>query len=203
MKNLFFLKKFLIHNELDKAIGTAMSIEGQISREEARVLYNLAEKVQQKNVIVEIESYQGRSTVILALGSKLGGKNRVYSIDPHLDFHDIRGAFFTSKDMSALYSNLTKSSVGDTVGVITLKSQKAAGAWEERNIGLLWIDGDHRYTSVRADFEAWSVFVVKGGIIAFHDIDLPDINLLINELVKSKQLEQIGEIGAMSWFKKI
>ena len=37
-------------------------------------------------------------------------------------------------------------------------------------IDLLFIDGDHRYESVRKDFEMYSPLVRKGGIIAFHDI---------------------------------
>lgn len=36
-------------------------------------------------------------------------------------------------------------------------------------IHLLFIDGDHRYTGVRADIAGWAPKVVSGGIIAFHD----------------------------------
>lgn len=37
-------------------------------------------------------------------------------------------------------------------------------------IDFLFIDGDHRYEGVRADFELYSPLVRPGGIIAFHDI---------------------------------
>lgn len=39
-----------------------------------------------------------------------------------------------------------------------------------RSIDVLFIDGDHRYEGVRADFEAYSPFVRPGGLIALHDI---------------------------------
>lgn len=37
-------------------------------------------------------------------------------------------------------------------------------------IDFLFIDGDHSYEGVKADYEKYSPFVRKGGLIAFHDI---------------------------------
>jgi predicted O-methyltransferase YrrM len=37
-------------------------------------------------------------------------------------------------------------------------------------LDFLFIDGDHSYNGVKQDFEMYSRFVRKGGIIAFHDI---------------------------------
>jgi predicted O-methyltransferase YrrM len=42
-----------------------------------------------------------------------------------------------------------------------------------RPLDLLFIDGDHSYAGVRADFEAYSSLVRPGGLIGFHDI-VPD-----------------------------
>jgi predicted O-methyltransferase YrrM len=39
-----------------------------------------------------------------------------------------------------------------------------------RKLDLLFIDGDHTYAGVRADFEMYSPLVRPGGIVAFHDI---------------------------------
>jgi len=36
-------------------------------------------------------------------------------------------------------------------------------------IGMLFIDGDHRYDSVKLDYEIWIDKVVLGGSISFHD----------------------------------
>ena len=40
----------------------------------------------------------------------------------------------------------------------------------ENKLDLLFIDGNHTYNSVQADFEMYSGLVRKGGIISFHDI---------------------------------
>ena len=36
-------------------------------------------------------------------------------------------------------------------------------------IDFLFIDGDHSYNACLKDWQEWSVFVKKGGILAFHD----------------------------------
>ena len=39
-----------------------------------------------------------------------------------------------------------------------------------RQLDLLFVDGDHSYAGVRADFEMYAPLVRPGGVIAFHDI---------------------------------
>jgi hypothetical protein len=50
---------------------------------------------------------------------------------------------------------------------------------------LIFIDANHEYEFVKKDFENFSPFLEKGGVIAFHDVDCPDwrgINQFWNEL---------------------
>jgi predicted O-methyltransferase YrrM len=45
----------------------------------------------------------------------------------------------------------------------------------ERQIDLLFIDGDHSYAAVRSDYEMYHPLVAEDGMIAFHDIvEIPD-----------------------------
>ncbi len=48
-------------------------------------------------------------------------------------------------------------------------------------LDFAFIDGDHRYDGVRADFEQYGPLVRPGGVIAFHDVlprsDLPEIEV--------------------------
>jgi predicted O-methyltransferase YrrM len=41
-----------------------------------------------------------------------------------------------------------------------------------RKVDLLFIDGDHSYAGVKSDFEMYSEFVDRDGLIAFHDIQM-------------------------------
>jgi predicted O-methyltransferase YrrM len=57
---------------------------------------------------------------------------------------------------------------GDSHSKETLhKLEKILGG---QQIDFLFIDGDHRYEGVRADFESYSRLVRPGGLIALHDI---------------------------------
>jgi predicted O-methyltransferase YrrM len=39
------------------------------------------------------------------------------------------------------------------------------------SVDLLFLDGDHSYDGVRADFENYAPLVRPGGLIAFHDVE--------------------------------
>lgn len=185
------------------AVDVVMSVEGQISRSEARVLIQLAGMVSPNDVIVELGTYRGRSAVALARGSQLGNGNRVYAIDPHLAFQGVRGGHFGPEDMVALYDNLVRSQVASRVAVVCLPSVVVGKAWPDQNVGLLWIDGDHRYDFVRADFEAWFPHVTNGGVVAFHDSDALGVKQLLGEIGQAGELKIVDKVRLLTWFKKL
>ena len=185
---------------LEKYVDIAMSAEGQISRAEAKALIELASHVPRGTVIVEIGTFRGRSTTAVALGAILGNGNRVYSVDPHVEFQGVFGGHFGPSDQAELYKNLVKAKVGHVVAVVSLPSQAVARAWNAKNVGLLWIDGDHRYAAVSADYHCWSPFVVPNGLIAFHDQSAPGVKQLLAEVVEKRRLQPAGTVEALSWF---
>lgn len=187
---------------LKAKINQIMSIEGQITKAEAEKLFELAGMTGAGKVIIEIGSYRGRSTAALALGSLSGNKNLVYAVDPHAEFVGVLGGEFGPADRAALYKNLTKIGVGHVVAVVSLSSEQAARCWMKKNIGLLWLDGDHSYEGVRSDYEVWIPFLADDGIIAFHDSQVAGVRQLIDELIAQNSIKLIGEIESLSWFRK-
>jgi hypothetical protein len=110
------------------------------------------------------------------------------------------GGHFGPNDQAELYRNLVQAGVGHVVAVVSLSSQAVAQAWTQKNVGLLWIDGDHRYGAVSADYSCWSRFVVQDGLVAFHDQSVPGVRQLIGELVGDGQLVPAGNVESLSWF---
>lgn len=143
-------------------------VEGQISPSEMYFLYQLSQEISNDSVIVEIGAYRGKSTLCLALGSFNGNKSQIYSIDPHEFFTGVMGGKFGPDDVQALYENLAQFPVGNLVFVICLTSKQVAPTWN-KNIGLLWIDGDHKHQSVVDDFRGFKPFLKNTSLIAFHD----------------------------------
>lgn len=154
-------------------IAHVMAIKGQIRRDEACCLYELARKAKGGGVIVEIGSYRGLSTAALARGSLQGAGTPVYAIDPHehVDRNAQTGEVvwrYDSRDQRAFLKNMWLAGVAQIVRPICLLSGEAVAGWN-KPISLLWIDGNHEYQAARKDFEMWERFLVLGGILAFHD----------------------------------
>ncbi len=59
--------------------------------------------------------------------------------------------------------------------------EKVKELFEHRPLDFIFIDGDHTYKGVKADFHQYGPLVRPGGLIGFHDIlpraDLPDIEV--------------------------
>jgi hypothetical protein len=97
---------------------------------------------------------------------------------------------------------VTRAGVGDQVALVGISSSSAARAWRESDVGLLFLDGDHRYESVRADFEAWSAHLVPRAVIAFDDCDFIDVARLVEELEGDGRMRSLGSAGKMRWFER-
>jgi MMP 1-O-methyltransferase len=148
-----------------KELEAVYTLAGMLTFDEVDCLYNLGQSNQGAGVIVEIGSWQGKSTIALALGAAKAHREKIYAIDPHAVqpeegyLEDTRSAFVT---------NIKQARVDGQVIPMVMTSKEAAREWRQP-IRLLWIDGDHRYESVKQDFLLWEPFVVNGGIIAMHD----------------------------------
>jgi len=124
---------------------------------EIEILYNTA-KARRPEVIVEIGSWDGCSTIALGLVAKdCGGK--VYAIDPKA---------------TVLFSeNMKHFGLEDIVVPITGFSPWIKGIPER--INYLFIDGDHSTKSVLLDYSYWIHFLKKNDIVAFHDITFDSV----------------------------
>jgi predicted O-methyltransferase YrrM len=153
------------------AIKIAESIEGWLTPFEAELLYNLAREATTEGVILEIGSWKGRSTVLLAAGSKAGKGDLVYAVDHHRGSAEHSTPLGKVNTEVEFRTNLERASCSETVVPLVMSSREAARLWSKRPapIRLLWIDGAHDYSSVIEDIDLWNPFLVNRGAIAFHD----------------------------------
>jgi predicted O-methyltransferase YrrM len=69
-------------------------------------------------------------------------------------------------------------------------------------IDFLFIDGDHSLISVLVDYHFFNFFTRKGGIIAFHDCNLPEVQQAIELILKRDNLKEVAKIDRIWIYEK-
>jgi hypothetical protein len=147
-------------------LKAAGKIDGWLTVPEASALYELAHDAQ--GPIVEIGSWHGRSTAVLALASMEGNYQPVYAIDPFSPvLQTITGEVTQASSPELLRANLDGAGVNGLVHIVA-KNSKDAIAEVPDQIGVLFVDGAHDYESVKRDL-AYLSKVQIGGYVAIHD----------------------------------
>ena len=132
---------------------------------EVDCLYHLGQFNQREGAIVEIGSWKGKSTIALALGAAKIHQEKICAIDPHKILPEEK--YFEDTE-AEFFANIKHAGIDSQVAPLIMTSEEAARGWT-KPIRLLWIDGNHRYESIKLDFALWEPHVVEGGILAMHD----------------------------------
>jgi predicted O-methyltransferase YrrM len=149
---------------INLALERMNAIEGWLTEPEARLLYWHAEKAT-KWPIVEVGSYLGRSTVVLATAAAACCVP-VIAIDPHegeLGRLDVRGPTFEQFRDNLFYS-------GCHTHVVPMVQRACDVVWAHP-ISMLFVDALHDYESVKADAEHFIPALIVDAPVVFHDYD--------------------------------
>lgn len=155
----------------DEVLQSVDAVDGWMSSDQAEALYTAAAACHSGDQIVEIGSFRGRSTIVLASAAAPGVS--VVAIDPHAGNdrgpNELDGyASEASEDHEVFNRNLETAGVTTRVRHVREMSDRAHGA-VEGEIAVLYIDGAHRYAPARLDIEQWGARVRSGGTLLIHD----------------------------------
>ena len=146
-------------------------VEGWLTDAQAARLARSAGALGAGSRVVEIGSFRGRSTIVLARAAPDDAE--VVAIDPHLGSD--RGPQeiaaqpeLGEDDLHAFRANLERAGVAARVRHVRALSQEALGEVEGA-IDLLYVDGAHRYGPARDDIVRWGDRVSPGGRLLVHD----------------------------------
>ena len=165
------------------ALAVAAACKGFLDPDEGRRLYELARDHVHLGPIIEIGSYCGKSTVYLGSGARSGG-GKLICVDHHRgNEENQRGELYHDPEvydaaaerldsLPFLRETLRKADLEDVAVLLITKSATAASLWQIP-AGMVFIDGGHTQIAADTDYECWAPKVVKGGILAIHDL-FPD-----------------------------
>lgn len=173
------------------------TIEGWLQEDEADLLIAISHKalieLPQPFAIVEVGSYCGRSTVVLAsVVQAICPDVKVYAIDPHegkVGAQD-QDLFDTHPTKEKFQQNIANAGLTSIVELIPQCSFEVA--WE-KPISLILIDGLHDYANVSRDFLHFEPWLVPGAYIAFHDYAdyYPGVKAFVGEILVSGRYQQV------------
>jgi predicted O-methyltransferase YrrM len=164
-----------------------MGIRGYTSPIELSFLYHATLALPGRGRIVEIGSYVGRSTVVLAAAAANGAQLPVVAVDPHTG--DLTVGNNREDTEAEFAANVQAAGVDSHVHGIRSTSVEAAAAWSGEAVDLLFIDGLHTREAVLADVHAWAPFISRGACVVFDDyLVYPAVREAISELRKNGML---------------
>lgn len=155
----------------EEALLAVRDVDGWMSRDQAERLYRAAAATHAGDTIVEIGSFRGRSTIVLASAAPAG--TDIVAIDPHAGNdrgpNELEGfAEAAATDHDIFNANLAAAGVADRIRHVRAFSDKAHTD-VTGELAVLYVDGAHRYAPARADIRDWGTRVAPGGTLLIHD----------------------------------
>ena len=188
-----------------QAANALDGVEGWLTDDQARRLADAAAALEPPARIVEIGSFRGRSTIVLANAAPDGVE--LVAIDPHAGTD--RGpreletnAATGESDHERFLANLERAGVRGRVRHVRELSQDALGE-VDGEIDLLYVDGAHRYRPARDDIVAWGARVRPGGRMLIHDsFSSVGVTLaFLTHVVGGRQLRYLTRAQSMAVFR--
>ncbi len=186
----------------DDVLTLISDVEGWLSTEQARMLYGAATRCRDGGTIVEIGSFRGRSTIVLASAAPTGVE--VIAIDPHAgndrgpqEFEGFSAEAATDADV--FRGNLRRAGLDHRVRHVSEFSNRAH-PMVHHSIALLYVDGAHRYRPARDDLRDWGRRIEVGGTLLIHDsFSSVGVTLAIfRQLVGSARYRYLGRAGSLT-----
>lgn len=158
--------------------------KGFMPLDEGLALYAAAAEVAAPGLpLLEVGTYCGRSTILLADAARAAG-TVVVTVDHHRgseeqqpgwEYHDpevVDPEVGRMDTLPTFRRTLHRAGLEDHVIAVVGRSPRVAAVWG-RPVGLVFIDGGHTDEHASADYEGWAPHVAAGGLLVIHDV-FPD-----------------------------
>jgi Methyltransferase domain len=190
-----------------QVLDTLQGVEGWLSGDQARRLFERARAVPPGGTILEIGSFRGRSTIVLASAAPDGAT--VVAVDPHAGTdrgpQQIHGRLDEgAADHAAFTDNLRRAGVAERVRHVRRSSADALSE-VDGPLDLLYVDGAHRYRPARGDLVAWGARVRPGGTMLIHDaFSSVGVTLaILRGLVLGGEFHYVGRTASLAEYRRV
>lgn len=185
-----------------KLLTEMESVEGYLAPNEIRFLALLAACPTSGGEILEIGSFKGKSTIILARSAALADGATVNAVDPMTAPCETDPTLGNQdSSLGDFKRNIAAAGVDDRVRLHQMFSHELAKTWNEP-LRLLWIDGDHTYAGTKLDFDGFAPHLADKSIVAIHDT-LHEFEggarVYLESILRSPNFGACGFCGSIAW----
>ena len=184
--------RFILH-----AVGLARGVS-QVSDAERACL---ARHAAGRRRLVEIGVLHGVTTALLR--GAMAEDGVVTGIDPHP-----AGRLGVSFERWIALREIARSPRGRAV-LVRATGAAAAAAWREP-IDFLFVDGDHAWAGIDADWRGWSGHVAPGGVVALHDsrsvaerADLDSVRYTREVVLRDPRFREIDAVESLMVLERV
>ncbi|WP_031508419.1 class I SAM-dependent methyltransferase [Streptomyces megasporus] len=167
-------------------VATFLTAKGFMPLDEGMALYAAAFEAARLGLpLLEIGTYCGRSTILLAdAARRAGGDATVLTVDHHRgseeqqpgwEYHDpelVDPEVGLMDTLPTFRRTLHAAGLEDRVIALVGRSPRVAAVWGGK-LGLVFVDGGHTDEHATADYEGWAPHLAEGGLLVVHDV-FPD-----------------------------
>lgn len=182
----------------DAGLGSAMQIPTHMSQAELDVLYDLAAGLSDGAHVLEIGSYVGASATRLAAGLSLV-EGHLYCVDTWANETMPEG----ERDTFAEFQRNT-AAASARITMVRKRSDELTASEIALPLDFAFIDADHSYPAVRADFALARDRLKDGGMIAFHDCTYFEaVSRVLGEVLATGEWQLLGNVDSLVWLRKL
>jgi len=161
--------------------GTVMieinGVKGFLVPGDVVFLFNLASELPDNGNYLEVGSWMGLSSIIIANGliANLNFNTKIFCVDTWEGSIEHESIPEVKKGMlyDTFLRNINEANVNKFITSIKGKSIDVANKWETPLLDMIFIDGDHSAEGCYNDIKAWMPNLRKGGRMLGHDA-VPD-----------------------------
>ncbi|MEV4502757.1 class I SAM-dependent methyltransferase [Streptomyces klenkii] len=167
-----------------ETVAAFEAAKGFMPLDEGLALHAAAEEAAALGLpLLEVGTYCGRSTILLAAAAREAGVTAV-TVDHHRgseeqqpgwEYHDaslVDEALGRMDTLPVFRRTLHQAGLEEHVLALVGRSPLAASLWG-KPLGLVFIDGGHTDEHATADYEGWVPHLAPGGLLVIHDV-FPD-----------------------------
>ncbi len=194
-----------MNKSLQETMELVDDVEGWMSPGQGATLFDSARNCPVDGRIVEIGSFRGRSTIVLATAADPSVE--IVAVDPHAGNdrgpQEIEGfADEAADDHTVFNANLAAAGVVDRVRHVREFSEVALDL-VDGDVDVLYVDGAHRYGPALADIRTWGDRVGDGGTMLIHD-SFSSIGVtlaILRHLVPGRRFRYVGRSRSMTIYR--